>query len=57
MWLFYYFNFEGNYDVLKSKNPYLLLNKKLNVNKNVSELKRENPAHTFRETNFVPHPV
>ena len=27
MWLFYYFYFERNYDVLKSKIPYFLLNK------------------------------
>ena len=26
MWLFYYFNFERNYDNLKSKGPCILLN-------------------------------
>ena len=28
VWLFFYFNFERNYDVLKSKSPCILLNKK-----------------------------
>ena len=28
MWLLYYFNFERNYDVLKSKSPCILLRKK-----------------------------
>ena len=39
MWLFYYFNFEGNYDVLKSKSPCILLDKNINFNKNETELK------------------
>ena len=30
VWPFYWFTFERNYDVLKSKNPCLLSNKKLN---------------------------
>ena len=30
MWLFYQFTFERNYDVLKTKNPCILLNKKQN---------------------------
>ena len=53
MWLFYYFNFERNYDVLKSKSPYILLNKNINFNKNETESKMENPKHSFRETNLV----
>ena len=53
VWLFYYFNFERNYDVLKSKNPYFLLNKNINFNKNQTGLKRENPTHSFRGTNLV----
>ena len=53
MWLFYYFNFEKNYDVLKSKIPYILLNKNINFNKNETESKMENPTHSFRETNLV----
>ena len=47
---FYYFNFERNYDVLKLKSPYILLNKNIDFNKNETELKMENPAHSFRET-------
>ena len=52
-WLFYYFNFERNYDVLKSKRPCFLLNKSINFNKNETELKMKNPTHYFRETNIV----
>ena len=33
MWLFYYFNFEKNYDILKSKTPSILLNKNINFDK------------------------
>ena len=51
MWLFYYFNIEGNYDVLKSKSPCILLNK--NINKNETKSKMENPAHSFIEANLV----
>ena len=39
MWFLYYFNFERNYDVLKSKNLYFLLNKNINFNKNETESK------------------
>ena len=53
MWLFCYVNFERSYDVLKSKNPSILLNKNINFNKNETESKMENPAHSFRETNLV----
>ena len=42
-----------NYDVLKSKSPCILLNKNVNFNKNETELKMENPTHSFRETNLV----
>ena len=52
MWLFYYFNFERNYDVLKSKRPCILLNKYINFNKNETESKMEHPTHSFRETNL-----
>ena len=41
VWLFYYFNFERNYDVLKSKSPCILLNKNINFNKNETESKME----------------
>ena len=53
MWLFYYFNFEMNYDVSKSKSPCILLNKNINFKKNETELKMENLTHSFRNTNLV----
>ena len=53
MWLFYYFNFERNYDVLKSKSPCILLNENINFNKNEAVSKMENATHSFRETNLV----
>ena len=53
VWLFYYFNFERNYDVLKSKSPCILLNKNVSFNKNETESKIENPTHSFWETNLV----
>ena len=40
MWLFCYFNFERNYDVLKSKSPFILLNKNINFKKNETVLER-----------------
>ena len=40
VWLFYYFYFERNYDVLKSKSPCFLLNKNISFNKNETELQR-----------------
>ena len=49
MWVFYYFNFEKSYDILKSKDPWFLLNKKLNFNKNEMESKIEDTTHGFRE--------
>ena len=53
MWLFYCFNFERNYDVLKSKCSCILLNKNINFNKNETESKMKNPTHGSRETNLV----
>ena len=47
MWFFYYFNFERNYDVLKSKSPCFLLNKNINFNTNETESKLENPHTPF----------
>ena len=47
VWLFHYFDFERNYD------PYLLLNENINFNKNKRESKKENPTHSFRETNLM----
>ena len=62
MRLFYYFNFERNYDVfmtfslwimtLKSKSQCILLNKNINFHKNKTESNMENPTHSFRETCF-----
>ena len=45
MWLFCYFNFERNNDVMKSKSPCGLLNKNINFDKNETELKvRDEPC-------------
>ena len=52
VWLFYYFNFERNHSVLKSKSLHFLLNKNINFNKNETESKMENPTQSFRETNL-----
>ena len=53
VWLFYGFNFQRNYDVLKSKSPCILFNKNINFNKNETESKMENPTYSFRERNLV----
>ena len=53
MWVFYYFNFEMNYDNLISKSPCILLNKNINLDKNETESKAESPRDSFRRTNFV----
>ena len=53
MWLLYCFYSERNYEVLISKIPCILLNKNVNFNKNETELKMENPTHSFRETNLM----
>ena len=53
--VFYFFDIERNYDVLKSKSPWSLLNKTTNFTKNVTESKMENPSHIFREMNLVLH--
>ena len=50
MCLFYYFNFERNYDILKSKSPCILFNKNISFNKQGTVSKTENPPHIFRET-------
>ena len=44
MWLLYYLPFERNYDVLKSNDLYILLNKNINFNRNW------NIWHTERRT-------
>ena len=51
--LFYYFNFERNYEVLKSKNLRILLKKTINFTKSETESKMENPANIFTEPKFV----
>ena len=48
MWLFYYFNSEMNYNVLKSKSPCILLNKNINFNKSKTESKMKNSTRTLR---------
>ena len=53
VWLFYYFNFERNYDVFKSKSLCILLNKNKNFNEIETESKMENPTHSFKERNVV----
>ena len=40
---FYYFDFERNYDVLKSNSPCFLLNRNININENETESKMKNP--------------
>ena len=49
VWLFYYFDFKRNYDVLKLKSSCFSLNKKVNFNKSETESNMENPTHTLRE--------
>ena len=49
MWTLHYFNFKSNYGVLKSKSQRISLIKSINLNKNETELKMENPTNTFRE--------
>ena len=44
MSLFYYLDSEMNYDVLESKSPYVLVNKKKKINK--SEMKSKMKNHT-----------
>ena len=51
--IFYYFSFERNYDILKSKSLCILFNKNINFDKNKTESKMENPTHSFKETNLM----
>ena len=53
VWLFYYFDFERNHDVLKSMSPCFLLKKSMNFLKNKTELKKQNTTHIFREANLL----
>ena len=51
MWLFYYFNFERNYDDVKES---MLFVEKKKINKIETKSRMGNPTHTFREMNLVP---
>ena len=53
MWFFYYFSFERNYGVIKSKGECFLLSKTSNFSKIETELIMENHANTFRDMSFV----
>ena len=53
VWLFYYFNFERSCGILTSKIPCTLLNKIINLNKNKTEMKKENLSHSFKKTTLV----
>ena len=50
VWLFFYFNFERNYYLLKLKSPCILLSKNINFNENKMELREM--RHGFREMNL-----
>ena len=50
---FFNFNFERDYDLLKSKTRCILLNKNINFNENKTESKMENPTHSFKETKLA----
>ena len=56
VWLFYYFNFERNYHVFKSKSSYILLNKNINFNKNETESKMEILHAVFERRTFCISP-
>ena len=47
------FSFERNYDVIKSQNPCILLNKKINFNEDKTKSKMKNSTYDFREMNLV----
>ena len=47
MWLFYYFNFERNYDVLKLMSPNTLLNESINTK--TKQNRKGNIPHTVLE--------
>ena len=50
VWLFFYFHFEKNYEVLKSM---IFVEQKYKVNKNETKWKIQNSAHSFREMNHL----
>ena len=49
----FYFNFERNYGVSKSKSACMLLNN-INFNKKETESKMENPTHSFKKEPCFP---
>ena len=53
VWLFQYFNFERNRDILHLKSSCFLLNKNIKLNKNEMASKMEDPPHNFRKINLV----
>ena len=53
VWLFYQFYFERNYDILKSKNPGILMHRIIKFNKNETGLKMGNLIHCLRETSIA----
>ena len=53
MWLFYYFDFEKNHDVFKSKSPSILLNKTVNFNKNDTYYEVDNSSYVLSEASVV----
>ena len=50
---FFYYYFERNFAVLKSKTPCFLYNKNKKFNKSETETKMENPIHSFRGMTHV----
>ena len=50
---FLFFDFERNYDVLKSKCPCILMNSNINFHKNEMESELQKPTNSFRETNLM----
>ena len=54
LWLFYFFNFDRNYDILKSESPCILLNKNMNLKKKKKKNGTKNgKSCSFREKNLV----
>ena len=51
--LFYCFDCERNYDVLKSKSPDFLLSKNVSFDKNELKSEMKNPTYPFRDANLL----
>ena len=52
VWLFYYFDYERNYEALKLKSPCILLNKNINFDKNETKSRMENPIKVSKRRIF-----